>query len=286
MSAHTQRTVPAALLLAALAILQPQSVVAADAAPTATEPAPDSVALVNGVPLTRDLLDVFSQAAMGQHAADLNDSQRGALLDALIRAEIISQQAEKLGLSPRNELDIPDATRGQIAFGRLQAMNQAAVDAFARANEPNEAELRAEYERQIALVPRTQYHAHHILVKSEAAADSVIKQIKAGATFESVAMKNSIDPSGLNGGDLGWFSLQTMTEPFAAALKAMKKGEISAHPVRTAFGWHVIRLDETRTLAVPSFESMQEKLADKARGEKVQAYIGQLLKSAEVQKFQ
>jgi peptidyl-prolyl cis-trans isomerase C len=280
MSAHPIRSLLVALLLVALAVLEPRAVHAAD-----SSPAPDTVALVNGVPVTGELLNVFALAAMGHPAADLPEQQRAGLLDALIRAEIIAQQAEKLGLTAKNELDIPDASRAQIAFGRLQALNQAVFESFEREHEPSAEELQAAYQRRIALIPRDQYHAHHILVSSKDKAEDLIRQLKAGANFEALAMKNSLDPSGSNGGDLGWFSLRSMTEPFATALKAMKKGQISAQPVQTTFGWHVIRLDETRALAPPSFESMQQEMAAAARTEKLQTYVSGILKGAEVQKF-
>lgn len=279
MSVHLLRTVPAALLLAALAISQPALVRGAEAA------VPDTIALVNGVPLTRDLLEVYAQAAVGQHVADVSTPQRAALLDALIRAEIIAQQGEKLGLSVKNELDIPDATPGQIAFGRLQAMNQAVVETFEREHEPTDEELQFEYQQRIGRVVRTQYHAHHILVASKEKAESLIKQLHAGANFETLAMKNSLDPSSSSGGDLGWFSLTSLVKPFADAIKAMKSGAISVEPVQTSFGWHVIRLDGIRSLPPPSFESMQKDLTDALRTAKVQSYIAGLLKGADVQKF-
>jgi peptidyl-prolyl cis-trans isomerase C len=280
MSAHAHRFLPALLLLAVLAGLQPAAVRAAD-----TSAGPDTVALVNGVPLTRDLLEVFALAAMGQRVADLPEPQRAGLLDALIRAEIIAQQAEKLGLSAKNELDIPDATAAQIAFGRLQALNQVVFETFEREHQPEDQELQAEYQRQIALLPSKQYHAHHILVSSRPKAEDLIRQLKSGAHFEALAMSDSLDPSGHNGGDLGWFSLTSMAEPFAKALKTMKSGELLAQPVQTSYGWHVIRLDETRELAPPSFDSLRDKLAATARAQKLQSYVADLLKGAEVQKF-
>jgi peptidyl-prolyl cis-trans isomerase C len=248
-------------------------------------PAPDTLALVNGVPVTRDLLNVFALAAMGHPAADLPEQQRAGMVDALIRAEIIAQQADKLGLTAKNALDLPDASQAQIAFGRLQALNQVVFETFQRNHQPNDEELQAAYQRRIALIPREQYHAHHIVVNSKEQAADLIGQLKAGASFEALAMKNSLDPSGSRGGDLGWFSLKSMPEPFAFALKAMKKGQISAQPVQTTFGWHVIRFDEIRTLAPPSFESMQEEMAAAARAELLQNYVATILKGAEVQKF-
>lgn len=280
MSAPPLQLIRKALLLAMLATLAPATLAADEAAA-----APDTVALVNGRPVTRDLLDVFALAAMGQRAADLPEQQRAGLLDALIRAEIIAQQAEKLGLSAKNELDIPDATRAQVAYGRLQAMNQAAFESFESEHEPSEQELQAEYQRQIALVPGTQYHAHHILVDSSDKAASLIRQLQGGANFEALAMKNSLDPTASNGGDLGWFSLKSVAEPFAAALRTLKHGQYSAQAVQTPYGWHVIRLDGIRTLPPPSFESLHDKLAAAARSEKLQSYVSGLLKGAEVQKF-
>jgi len=279
MSAHLLRCVPAFLLLAVLALCQPAPARAAEPA------AADTLALVNGVPLTRDLLEVYAQAAMGQHLAEVGEAQRAALLDALIRAEIIAQQAEKLGLSASNELDIPDATPGQIAFVHLQGLYRAAYEAFAREHEPSDSDLAAAYQQLIARMPLLQYHAHHILVGTRSLAERLIQQLKGGAKFETLAMQESTDPSHFKGGDLGWISLATISEPFAAALRTMKKGETLAQPVQTSFGWHVIRLDDTRSLPPPSFDTLRDKLAAAEREQQVQRYVATLLKSADVQKF-
>jgi peptidyl-prolyl cis-trans isomerase C len=270
-----------AVLLAMLVLLAPAALRAADNA----EANPDTLALVNGAPVTRDLLDVFSRAALGRDSANLPDAQRAGLLDALIRAEIIAQAGEKQGLSSKNDLDSPDSTRAQVEFGRLQAMNQAVFVAFEQEHAPSDQELHAEYERQIALVPRVQYHAHHVLLKTQAAAAAVIKQLRAGANFEALAKQESIDPSGQSGGDLGWFSPKGVPDALAAALKRLKKGEVTPQPVQSTFGWHVVRLDDQRTIAPPTFESMHDKLEEAARAAKLESYVGSLLKAAEVQKF-
>jgi peptidyl-prolyl cis-trans isomerase C len=280
MTAAKFRTLCALLLFPALLLSAPATLQAAPAAASA-----DTVALVNGVPVSRDLLEVFSQATTGLRFADVEEAQRNALLDALIRAEIVAQQAEKLGVSAPASVDIPHATPGQLAFARLQALSQAGYEAMAREHEPTDAELMGAYQRQIARLPRLQYHAHHILLGTEAAAEHIIQQLQGGANFEMLASKESIDPGRGNGGDLGWFSLATLPQPFAAALRTMKKAETSAHPVQTSFGWHVIRLDDTRTLVPPTFESQREQLAATARDEKMQVYLSGLFKSADVQKL-
>lgn len=269
------------LLLTVPATLATFGATAADSASTT----PNTLALVNGVPVSSDLLDVFSLAALGRVTAELPQPQQAGLLDALIRAEIIAQAAEQLGLNPKNELDTPDSTRAQVEFGRLQAMNQAAFVAFEQDHAPSDQELRAEYERQIALVPRMQYHAHHILLNTEAAAEASLKRLKAGANFETLAKQESIDASGSSGGDLGWFSAKGVPEALAAALKTLKKGELAPRPVQSTFGWHVVRLDDTRVIAPPTFESMRDTLEQAARNEKLQSYVGGLLKAAQVQKF-
>jgi peptidyl-prolyl cis-trans isomerase C len=280
MSAYRLRT-HVAVLLAVLSMVAVLSSRAADDAPAA----PNTLALVNGEPLSSDLLDVFSRAAFGRPTAELPEAQQAGLLDALIRADIIAQAADKLGLSAKNELDNPGATRAQVEFGRLQSMNQAAFAAFERDHAPSEEDLRAEYARQIALVPRTQYHAHHILLNTQGAAEAIIKQLRAGANFETLAKQDSIDPSGSSGGDLGWFSPKGVPDALAAALKTLKKGELAPHPIQSTFGWHVVRLDETRAIAPPTFESMRDKLDEGARTAMLENYVGGLLKAAQVQKF-
>ena len=106
-------------------------------------------------------------------------------------------------------------------------------------------DLKPEYDAQVAQLPR-EYHARHILVEDKSRPTASRKQLKGGADFAKLAKQKSKDSSGKSGGDLGWFTLDTMVKPFSDAVAALQPGQLTAEPVQSQFGWHVIKLEESR----------------------------------------
>ena len=155
---------------------------------------------------------------------------------------------------------------------------------YLKDRKPTDAELKAEYDTQVAAMPKMQYKARHILVKTKEEADAIIAELKKGAKFEKLAAEKSLDGSKTNGGDLGWFSPGNMVKPFADAVAGLKKGETTSTPVQSEFGWHVIRLDDTRETAPPSFDSVKDRLAQIVEAKKFKAYGDSLVKAAKVEK--
>jgi peptidyl-prolyl cis-trans isomerase C len=122
-------------------------------------------------------------------------------------------------------------------------------------------DVRKVYDEQVAsFVPEDEIHARHILLKTEDEAKAVISKLEGGADFAELAKSESTGPSGVSGGDLGFFTKDAMVPEFAEAAFAMKPGEISKAPVQTQFGWHVIKVEETRKTEAPSFEDSKEQL--------------------------
>ena len=199
-------------------------------------------------------------------SAELIPAQRAQALDTLVRAEAVAQQAEKEGLDKQG--DAPPS----LALARLQILEQAAMTNFLKDHKATDAELKAEYDSQVAAMPKTQYKARHILVKTKDEADQIIAQLKKGAKFEKLAADHSLDGSKNNGGDLGWFSPQNMVKPFADAVAGLKKGETTQTPVQTEFGWHVIRLDDTRETTPPAFDTVKDRLVQIVEAKKFKAY--------------
>jgi len=262
-----------AVLVAAAGCAQKGSDAGAGGA--ATKP----VVTVNGQPLSSAQFEFFTKTVTGKPSSELNADQRAQALDTLVRAEVVAQQAEKDGLDKQG--DAP----ASLALARLQILEQAAMANFMKDRKPTDAELKAEYDTQVAAMAKTQYHAHHILLKSKDDADKVIAQLKKGAKFEALAKTLSTDTgSKTNGGDLGWFSPSGMVKPFADAVQAMKKGETSAAPVQSDFGWHVIRLDETRESTPPAFDTVKDRLVQIVEAKKFKGYQDDLIKAAKVEK--
>lgn len=265
--------------LASLATLAACQQGGKDAAKTtdASDPSAEVVATVDGTNLTRGTFDFYVKAATGKAPADLTPEQRQDALDSLVRMQLIANQSQKDGLDKDHEI------AAALTLSRLDVLQRALQQQYLKDKTPTEQELRAEYETQLAQMPRTEYHARHILVQTEEAANQLLARLKKGEKFERVA-RESMDSSKDNGGDLGWFSPQSMVKPFSDAVMTLKKGETTAKPVQTQFGWHIIRLDDTREVQPPPFDAVQPQLGQVVLAKKFKGYSDELLKTAKVEK--
>jgi peptidyl-prolyl cis-trans isomerase C len=245
----------------------------------ATEGTGKPVATVNGTAISHEFFEFFSKTVAGKPSAELSPEQRSQVLDALVRAELSAQAAEKAGLGKQGD------SAYQLEIARLQILQDALFTGYLKDHKASDAELKAEYDAQVAQMAKTQYHAHHILVATKDEADQVIAQLKKGAKFETLAGQKSTDPgSKAKGGDLDWFNGAQMVKPFTDAVAALKKGEVTATPVQTNFGWHVIRLDDTREVAPPAFETVKDRIVQIVDNKKVKAYGEELTRAAKIEK--
>jgi peptidyl-prolyl cis-trans isomerase C len=255
---------------------------AAPATPAPAKRAPASaeatVATVNGTPITRTVFEYYAKTTTGKNLTDLPPEARAQLLDNLIRGEILSQQGIKDGLDKSQDV------ASQIVLMRVQVLGEAEATSYLKDKPATDEQVHAEYDAQVAMIPKTQYHARHILVPSQDAAQQIIDQLKGGASFEELAKSKSTDSTKDQGGDLGWFAANTMVQPFATAVMALKKGEVTQAPVQTPFGWHVIQLLDTRDEAPPAFDSVKQRVQQLVQQKKVRAYQEDLMKTAIVKK--
>ena len=246
--------------------------------PAAADATAKTVAMVNGQPLTSAQFEFFTKTVAGKPATELSAEQRTQVLDLLVRAEVVAQQAEKDGLDKQGDAPV------SLAMARLQVLEQSAMASYLKDRKATDAEIKTEYDTQVAAMPKTQYKARHILVKTKDEADKIIAQLKKGAKFEALATAQSLDGSKTNGGDLGWFSSANMVKPFADAVASLKKGETTPTPVQTEYGWHVIRLDDTRETAPPSLDSVKDRLTQIVEAKKFKAYGDGLVAAAKITK--
>ena len=267
------RLAPILLALAAVTACQPKS------AGTITDNSPP-VATVNGAPISRNFYDFYIKGITGGKApADITAEQRGLALDNLVRAQVVAEQADKDGLDKSGD------SAYMLELARLNVLQQAMQDRYLKDRQPTEQELRAEYETQLAAMPKTEYHARHILVATEPFAQKIIERLDKGEKFDALAKSESMDSSKNNGGDLGWFTPGRMVPEFAGAVMALKAGEYTHKPVQTQYGWHVIQLLETREVTPPPFEQVRQRLLQVVQAKKFRQYQDELLRNAKVEKF-
>ena len=258
-----------ALLLAACGKGQQAATPAAADKPTTTPP----VAVVDGTPISREAYDDYLKGLLrGKPVTDVTAEEKNQVLDQMINMQLIAVQAEKDGL----DKDPDVATR--VALLRTQILADAALQKYVKTNEPSDQDLHAAYD---AATDKTEYHASHILVPTKEKADQLIKKIKGGAKFEDLAKAESTDTSKANGGDLGWFTTARMVKPFGDAVKGLKKGDYTTDPVQTQYGWHIIKLVDTRDAP---FDQMKPQLTNALMQKKFQEYIESLKKTAKIEK--
>src|ERR1700731_1518016 len=204
------------LLLAALAAVgacQPKTAV------TTGDTSPP-VAKVNGSSISRDFYEFYIKGITGKASSELTPQQRDLALDNLIRARLVGEQAVKEGLDKGSD------TAALLELSRLNVLQQAVSDRYLKDRKPSEQELRAEYETQLADMPKQESHARHILVATEPFAEKIVTRLDKGEKFDALAKQESMDSSKGNGGDLGWFTPDRMVPQIPRRLDAPKTGEI------------------------------------------------------------
>jgi peptidyl-prolyl cis-trans isomerase C len=249
---------------------------AAEPAATPTQP---PLVTVNGKAISNDLFEAYVKAVtQGKASSELSAEEREQVKEELVRMEVLAQQAEKDGLAKDPDV----ATR--LDLTRLNLLQQAGAQKYLKERQPTEAEMRAEFETQLAATPLVEYHARHILVSSQETAQKIIDQLKAGGDFATLAKRFSGDKStAQKGGDLGWFPPDAMgNKNFADAVGLLKNNEITSTPIQTQYGWHVLQLLGTRDRPPPSFEGVQDQLKRILLSKKYRAYSDELMKTAKI----
>jgi peptidyl-prolyl cis-trans isomerase C len=269
------------LLLASLAL--PLALLAA-CGKAADKPAADkagasgpAIAVVNGKTITKSEFDLYVENVSRQSKREVSEAEKTQLLDQFISMKLAAETAEKEGI--QKDAKVSD----QLALARMNVIVDAGLQKWLEAHPVTDEELRPEYDAQVAQMPK-EYHARHILVDDQAKAEKLTKDLKAGGDFAKLAEKNSKDPSSKQGGDLGWFTLDTMVKPFADAVAALQPGQMTEQPVQSQFGWHVIKLEESRATAAPPFEEVKDRVKVFVQRKKLQTYLDDLRKNAKIEK--
>lgn len=272
--AHIRRGVAAATL--ALSLLPAGHAAAQSTAQGAAEDT--VVALIDGQPIHMSEVELAFQGLPAQYRNLPLPMVFGALLQQLIDRKLVANAAEASDIG-----DEPDVAK-RLELARQTVLQQAYLSRRVQPELTDE-KLRARYERDIAGKPGAEeISARHILVASEEEARAVLKALREGADFAEQAKTKSIGPSGPRGGDLGFFKAEDMVPEFSQAAFALKAGELS-EPVKTEFGWHIIRVDERRAQPAPSFEESVDELRNTVAQEVVAGVMEGLRGKAEIQTF-
>lgn len=234
------------------------------------------VAKVNGVAIPATLADLMVAEQVAQGAP--NDAQlRQAVHEELVRREVLAQEARKKGLDKKPEM----AARMEIA--RQGILVGGFINDWLKAHPVTDAKVRAEYDNRVKAMAGTEYHLRQIQLATEDAAKAVISKLQAGARFEDLT-NESIDPGSKDkAGDIGWVSPNGVPDTMGKVLPTMEKGKFYPTPIRTEFGFHVLKLEDTRQAVPPKYEEVKPRLQQELEQKAVAEYVDSLVSKAKIE---
>lgn len=223
-----------------------------------------NIAIVNGKAVPKARFESFMTQLTKQGGQPRTPELEQQVKDELVLREIFVQEAERRGLQRSDEY------KAQMEVARQSLLIRELFNDYQKTAKVSDDELKAEYDKVKGANSGNEFRARHILVEKEEEAKALIAQLKAGAKFEDLAKANSKDPgSAPNGGDLDWAAPGNYVPEFSQAMVKLQKGQFTEEPVKSQFGYHVIRLDDTRTASFPSFEDVKPQLAQRAQQQKL-----------------
>lgn len=247
----------------------------------AQEKAPKKAAsgkiVVNGVTIPQSRIDMMNKELTASGQPNTPDRQK-AVKEELINREVLVQAAQKRGLDKNADV------AAQVEMARQAVLVRALFESEVKANPITDLDLQKQYEDFKKSMGENEYKIRHILVDKEDDAKAIIAELGKGGDFAKIAKEKSKDPGSKdNGGDLDWGPSARYVKPFADAVVGMKKGQLTTAPVKTDFGFHVIRLDDVRPLKVPAFDELKEQFRQRAQQQQVQKLVLELRGKAKVE---
>jgi peptidyl-prolyl cis-trans isomerase C len=236
-----------------------------------------NVAIVNGkaVPVSR--VEALSQqvARSGRQVTPEIEKQ---IREEIINREIFMQEAQSRGLDGTEDF------KNQLELARQGILIRELFTDYQKKNPTSDADVKAEYDKFVAANSGKEYKARHILVEKEDQAKALIAQLKKGGKFEDLAKKNSKDPgSGAKGGDLDWAAPGNYVKEFSEAMVSLTKGKMTETPVKSQFGYHIIRLDDVRQAQLPKFDDVKAQVAQQLQQQKLAKFQEELRGKAKIE---
>jgi peptidyl-prolyl cis-trans isomerase C len=236
-----------------------------------------NVAIVNGKPIPKERVEVLKDQVQ-RSGREVNAEMEGQIKEEVIAREIFMQEAQKRGLEASADY------KAQMELARQTILIRELFNDYQTKNPVTDAEIKAEYDKFVAANSGKEYKASHILVEKEDEAKAIIASIKKGAKFADIAKKQSKDPgSGANGGDLDWANPSSYVSEFTEALIKLSKGQMTQTPVKSQFGWHIIRLDDTRNAQLPKLDEVKPQVAQQLQQQKLAKFQEDLRAKAKVE---
>ncbi|BCG64019.1 MAG: peptidyl-prolyl cis-trans isomerase C [Methyloprofundus sp.] len=236
----------------------------------------DAVASVNGQFISKKALEALNKEVSARARGQKIPQDK--LIDELIKRELLVQEAKAKHLEQSPEMI------ERMVMMQNTLLSQAAIQDYIKANPVTEADIQAEYDKQISNSGGgTEFKARHILVKTEDEAKAIIAELDKGADFVELAKIKSTGPSKTQGGDLGWFGPKQMVPPFSEAVASLENGKYTKAPVKTQFGWHIIIREESREQTPPPLAAVKEQLEPMVQRQKITEYLDALRSGAQVE---
>ena len=236
-----------------------------------------NVAIVNGKAVPTARIEMLAKQAEAS-GRPVDEATRAQLKEEVILREIFMQEAQKRGIPATEDYKI------QMELARQTIMIRAMFQDYQAKNPVTDAEVKAEYDKFVASHGGKEYRARHILVEKEDDAKAIIASLKGGAKFEDIAKKQSKDPgSGANGGDLDWANAASYVTEFSEAMIKLEKGQMTQEPVKSQFGWHIIRVDDVRQAQLPKLEEIKDQISQQMVQQKMATFQSSLREKAKVE---
>ena len=235
-----------------------------------------NLAIVNGKPVPKARYDAL-MAQLQRAGRAVPPQMEDQIKQEVIAREVFMQEAQKRGL------DATDDYKTQLELARQTILIRELFADYQKKNPVSDAEVQAEYDKFAAANGGKEYHARHILVENEADAKQIIADIKKGKKFEDIAKAKSKDPgSAPHGGDLDWATAASYVPEFSQAMIKLGKGQMTQEPVKTNFGWHVIRVDDIREAQLPKVEEVKPQIAQQLQQQKLAKFQEELRGKADI----
>ena len=242
-------------------------------------PAESVLASIDGYKITEKDYEEYLKARQLQRGPMENkDEERKAALDEMISRILLARHAQAIKLDQEPEI------RTQLERQRENILARAMLRKYLKEHPVTDEDVDARYRQEMEKTHKTEYKARHILVKTEEEARAILAQLQRGANFAALAKNRSIDPrSGKDGGNLGWFNEGQMDPDFFQAVAKIKKGEIGKEPVKSEFGWHVIKVENTRPWRTPPRETVETGIRELLQQERIDTLVKDLRDKAKVE---